>query len=118
MADGAALFTRVFLDQVFFAPMFIACFFIGAGVLEGLDMATIREKLRAGYPSALAANYQLWPWVQLGNFYFVPLQYRLLVVNTGAFDICLIFAHIEVAIGWNSYLSLMNQQALSRPKPE
>ncbi|ORX47981.1 hypothetical protein DM01DRAFT_265966, partial [Hesseltinella vesiculosa] len=40
----------------------------------------------------------LWPAVQLANFYFVPLQHRLLITNI-------------VALGWNSYLLWVNQRS-------
>jgi len=40
----------------------------------------------------LINGYKLWPMVQLVNFYFVPLNHRLLVVNS-------------VALGWNAYLA-------------
>ncbi|CAF89100.1 unnamed protein product, partial [Tetraodon nigroviridis] len=36
--------------------------------------------------------FQLWPPVQIANFYFVPLHHRLAVVQV-------------VAVGWNSYLT-------------
>ncbi|XP_037749550.1 protein Mpv17 isoform X3 [Chelonia mydas] len=44
------------------------------------------------YPDALLANYYLWPAVQIANFYFIPLNHRLAVVQV-------------VAVVWNSYLS-------------
>jgi hypothetical protein len=63
---------------------------------------SIADKLRAEYRTALMANYQLWPFVQLVNFYYVPLHYRLAVVNT-------------VAIGWNGYLSVLSGRSSSVP---
>ena len=42
----AALVTRVALDQLCFAPTFMAIFFIAAGVMEGLDRETILAKLK------------------------------------------------------------------------
>lgn len=47
------------------------------------------------FASAYARNWMVWPWVQVVNFKFVPLQHRVLVVNA-------------VALGWNCYLSYLN----------
>uniref|UniRef100_A0A8C3IB97 Mitochondrial inner membrane protein Mpv17 n=1 Tax=Chrysemys picta bellii TaxID=8478 RepID=A0A8C3IB97_CHRPI len=43
-------------------------------------------------PHALSSLFQLWPAVQIANFYFIPLNHRLAVVQV-------------VAVVWNSYLS-------------
>ncbi|KAI7815895.1 integral membrane protein mpv17 pmp22 family [Gamsiella multidivaricata] len=91
-----SLLGRVAVDQLFFAPCFIASFFIGQGLLAGASPQVIRERLQKGYPGALKSNYIVWPAVQCFNFWLVPLQHRLMVVNT-------------FALGWNTYLSHVNQ---------
>ncbi|KAG2175989.1 hypothetical protein INT44_000468 [Umbelopsis vinacea] len=95
-----ALFARVALDQLLFAPCFIAVFFSAQGALEGKNTTQIKEKLADGYPQALKNNYKLWPAVQFFNFYVTPLNHRLMVTNI-------------VALGWNTYLSTANQQSSS-----
>lgn len=55
----------------------------------------ISDKLNSTYWMALTRNWMLWPWVQLVNFSFVPLNHRVLVVNV-------------VSLGWNCYLSYLN----------
>ncbi|RKP13364.1 hypothetical protein BJ684DRAFT_10175 [Piptocephalis cylindrospora] len=89
---GKTLVTRVLVDQVCGAPVIIASFFTGLGLLAGDSRKTILGGLKKGYPEALKNNYKLWPAVQLVNFHFVPLQHRLLLTNT-------------VALGWNTYMS-------------
>ncbi|KAF9925362.1 Protein required for ethanol metabolism [Linnemannia zychae] len=91
-----SLFARVGVDQIFFAPCFIASFFVGQGLLAGENLETIRARMNKGYLGALKSNYIVWPAVQLANFWLVPLQHRLMVVNT-------------FALGWNTYLSHVNQ---------
>ncbi|KAI3640854.1 hypothetical protein MIR68_001732 [Amoeboaphelidium protococcarum] len=89
--------TRVALDQFAFAPCFLYIFFNYMAFTDKSAYKTSDAASKAvseQYPKALLANYQIWPFVQLINFYFVPLNYRLLLVNT-------------VAIGWNGYLSLV-----------
>ncbi|XP_077912234.1 mitochondrial inner membrane protein Mpv17 isoform X2 [Halichoerus grypus] len=83
---------KMLLDQGGFAPCFLGCFLPLVGALNGLSAQDNWAKLRRDYPDALVTNYYLWPAVQLGNFYLVPLHYRLAVVQC-------------VAVIWNSYLS-------------
>ncbi|KAI0160570.1 hypothetical protein GGR57DRAFT_387247 [Xylariaceae sp. FL1272] len=92
---NAEIVARVACDQLIFAPTFIGIFLSSMAVLEGSSPA---EKLSKSYFPTLQTNYLLWPWIQLVNFKFVPLQHRVLAVNV-------------VSIGWNAYLSLANSQA-------
>ncbi|CDS04063.1 hypothetical protein LRAMOSA07018 [Lichtheimia ramosa] len=95
-----ALVKKVAMDQFLCAPVFIGIFFSAQGLLEGKSVNEIKEKLQQGYTTAVLANYKLWPAVQLVNFYVVPLYYRLAVTNL-------------VSIGWNAYLSNVNQRSSS-----
>lgn len=47
-------------------------------MMEGSDPG---KKLETTYFSALSKNWMVWPVVQAINFKFVPLDYRVLVVN-------------------------------------
>ncbi|KAI9497862.1 integral membrane protein mpv17 pmp22 family [Zychaea mexicana] len=97
-----ALVKKVAADQLLCAPIFIAGFFSAQGLLEGKSIAQIQEKLENGYTTAVLANYKIWPAVQFVNFYFTPLNHRLMVSNV-------------ISLGWNAYLSYMNQQSSSAP---
>ncbi|KAF0521243.1 Protein sym1 [Gigaspora margarita] len=92
-----ALLTRVTLDQTIYAPSFIATFLSVQSILERQSKEQIVKKFKKVYLPTLINNYKLWPTVQLLNFYFIPLNHRLLVVNT-------------VALGWNTYLSIVNKR--------
>ncbi|XP_044864754.1 protein Mpv17-like isoform X1 [Mauremys mutica] len=83
---------KMALDQGAFAPCFLGCFLAIAGALNGLSAEENWAKIRRDYPDALLTNYYLWPAVQIANFYFIPLNHRLAVVQV-------------VAVVWNSYLS-------------
>lgn len=89
---------KVACDQLLFAPNFLAIFLVTLGTVQGENYETVVCKLKRDYADVVIANYKLWPWVQLVNFYAVPLQYQVLLVQT-------------VAIFWNSYLSWKTQQA-------
>jgi len=49
------------------------------------------------------ANYKIWPAFQFINFNFVPPNYRSLGTNI-------------VSLGWNTYLSVLNQRVIDRNK--
>nr|XP_033791689.1 protein Mpv17 [Geotrypetes seraphini] len=83
---------KVMLDQGLFCPGFLVCFLCIASVLNGLSIEETWYKLKRDYCDALIVNYYVWPVVQIINFYFIPLNHRLAVVQC-------------VAIGWNAYLS-------------
>lgn len=87
-----AAMKKMLVDQVCFAPCFLGGFLCISGGLNGLTLEDNVAKLKRDYTDALIANYYLWPPVQIANFYFIPLQHRLAVVQL-------------VAIAWNSYLS-------------
>ena len=79
------------------APIGLAIFITTMGILEGRDAEHIRRKFVDLYPSALAANWQVWPLAQIVNFRYMPLSARVPFQAT-----CGIF--------WNLYLSLLNSR--------
>ncbi|XP_026856420.2 protein Mpv17 isoform X1 [Electrophorus electricus] len=87
-----AAMKKMLVDQVGFAPCFLGAFLGISGTLNGLTVEQNIAKLKRDYFDALISNYYLWPAVQIGNFYFIPLHHRLAVVQI-------------VAVVWNSYLS-------------
>ncbi|KAJ9627169.1 Protein required for ethanol metabolism [Taxawa tesnikishii (nom. ined.)] len=95
------ILARVALDQGVFAGCNLSFFLSTMAVLEGSDP---KEKLESTYWTALTKNWMVWPWVQIVNFKFVPLQHRVLVVNV-------------ISLGWNCYLSFLNSQGKCPPNP-
>ncbi|KAF2801566.1 uncharacterized protein BDZ99DRAFT_469568 [Mytilinidion resinicola] len=91
---NATIVARVAADQLVFAPTNMFVFLSTMAVLEG---SSPQKKLEQTYKQALTKNWMVWPWVQLGNFKFVPLEHRVLVVNV-------------ISLGWNCYLSYLNSQ--------
>lgn len=83
---------KVFVDQAIFAPSFLCIILATVGAMQGKNWDNIKRDLQANYFDVLQTNYYIWPWVQLVNFYYVPLQYQVLLVQT-------------VALFWNTYLS-------------
>lgn len=83
---------KVFIDQVVFAPIFLACLLSVIGYSQHQDVDKVKEKLRNDYTDILVANYSVWPWVQIVNFSLIPLNYQVLLTQT-------------VAVFWNIYFS-------------
>jgi protein Mpv17 len=123
---------RVGLDQTVFASANLFVFLSTMAVLEGSDP---KEKLKSTYTMALSKNWMVWPWVQLTNFKFTPLEHRVLVVNvvslgefishimpdqhdvqrTTVASIATNLGHkrshlLTWVLGWNCYLSYLNSQ--------
>lgn len=85
------IIARVVSDQTVFAGCNLFCFLGSMAIMEGSDP---KEKLRKNYTNALTRNWMVWPFVQLVNFKYLPLQHRVMFVNV-------------VSLGWNCYLSSM-----------
>lgn len=86
-----AVIKRLALDQLLWAPAFIATFFSLMAVLQGKGHE-IPQRLQTTYPDAVLANWKLWPAAQIINFKFVPLQHQVMYSNV-------------IAVFWNAYLS-------------
>ncbi|KAE8209963.1 hypothetical protein CF327_g6113 [Tilletia walkeri] len=99
----AALGKRVAIDQGLFAPFGLAMFVLSMGIMEGRSFSGIKDKFSDMYFPALIANWQLWPAVQLVNFRFVPLRYRVPFTSS-------------IGILWTLYLSLLNTSKASSRK--
>ncbi|PWZ03792.1 hypothetical protein BCV70DRAFT_197987 [Testicularia cyperi] len=96
-----ALGKRVAMDQIVFAPFGLALFTGVMGALERQSVQGVQDKFGEMYIPALLANWQIWPLVQLVNFRYMPLKYRVPFVST-------------VGILWNIGLSLLSQSTRMR----
>ncbi|GAA5987549.1 hypothetical protein JCM5350_006034 [Sporobolomyces pararoseus] len=80
-AEGAvslkALLKRVAADQVGMAPISLLIFLFSMSLLEGLNGEETQEKIKNNYWPILFVNWQVWPILQLINFRYVPLKYRV-----------------------------------------
>ncbi|XP_046838716.1 protein sym-1 isoform X2 [Vespa crabro] len=89
---GVVVMKKVLCDQLLFAPSFLSILLVSIGLLQGNDIDSLKHKLKTNYFEILLNNYKIWPMVQLVNFYFIPLQYQVLLVQS-------------VALLWNTYIS-------------
>lgn len=83
---------KVCVDQFVFAPFFLAALLSVIGYSQHQDVEKVKDKIQNDYVDILTSNYAVWPWVQLINFRFVPLNYQVLLTQS-------------VAVLWNIYFS-------------
>mmetsp|Transcript_41661 Transcript_41661/g.43639 ORF Transcript_41661/g.43639 Transcript_41661/m.43639 type:complete len:158 (+) Transcript_41661:2-475(+) len=86
------LFKSVAYDQTVTSSVFLFSFFSYLDYFNGLSMQESLNNTIVKFPSTMIANWKIWPFIQAVNLYFVPVAFRVLVVNV-------------VGIGWNIYLS-------------
>ena len=60
-------------------------FLSSMAAMEGADVS---DRLESAFKPALIKGWMIWPWVQLVNFKFVPLDYRVMAVNVVALGTC------------------------------
>ncbi|KAJ3545905.1 hypothetical protein NM208_g2277 [Fusarium decemcellulare] len=98
-----SVLARVLADQLVFAPASIVGLYYLKELLQPKS-SSLREKLSVAqnnlehsFSQVLIRNYTIWPAVSYLNFFYVPLQYRLLVSTT-------------VGVFWSAYLSFAVNQ--------
>ncbi|KAF7269955.1 hypothetical protein GWI33_017045 [Rhynchophorus ferrugineus] len=96
-ATSSAALKKMSFDQLVFAPSFLVIFIANVNLLNGKNVDEIKNELFEKYPDIVVNNWKVWPAVQLVNFYFVPLHYQVLLVQS-------------VALFWNTYLSWKTQK--------
>lgn len=79
-----AVLQWVAIDQLLFAPVFIAFFIVGTTTLEG-EVNEIWDRLRINLIPTILANYLIWPAAQVINFMVIPTAWRMLYVNMVGF---------------------------------
>lgn len=80
------------IDQLIFAPMFLGVLLSVIAFSQDPTVDKVKDKLRSDYKDILVTNYYVWPFVQIFNFQFMPLNYQVLLTQT-------------VAVFWNAYFS-------------
>ncbi|KAJ7630719.1 hypothetical protein FB45DRAFT_916372 [Roridomyces roridus] len=92
-----ALLKRVAADQLVMAPIGLVAFIGSMGVLEGRSRQQIAQKYRDLFMPTLLTNWSVWPVVQVVNFRYMPLPFRVPFQST-----CGVF--------WTLYLSTVNSR--------
>ena len=101
-----SLILKVIFNQLVFAPCFNTYFFSMQSLLsfsEGPQPYAAWRRVCDTVPTSLVKSCQFWPAVTAFSFTFVPVQHRS------------VFAGV-VAIGWQSYLGMLNQRAVTKER--
>lgn len=75
---------KLILDQGVCAPCFLAGNITTLTLLKSQSMEEVRKELDRSYLNLLKMNYKFWPFVQVINFYFIPLTYRVIFGSSAA----------------------------------
>lgn len=84
---------KLLLDQGACAPCFLVCNVSLLTFLQTRTIEGVRKELEQSYFNLLKLNYSFWPFVQIVNFYFIPLTYRVLFGSTAALAWNTIFSY-------------------------
>lgn len=98
-----ALFVKLFLDSTIFSSLAISGYFTVRSLLEGSGFEGASEKLRTRFRSTLFGAWRFWPMANSINFWFVPIQFRVLYMNI-------------LSLVWTGYLTFVNSKKISLPK--
>ncbi|CAF1392049.1 unnamed protein product [Rotaria magnacalcarata] len=68
-------------DQLIAAPFINMAFLCYFPLANGKSISEATDRFYKDFPTVMKGNYCVWPAFQLTNFYFIPLQHRVLFVN-------------------------------------
>ena len=93
-----SILTKVIVQQSVYTPIFNSYFFGAQSLLAGCSLEETWERIKVAVPPSIKNSVKLWPAVTAISFMYVPVELR----NP--------FSGM-VAIGWQTYLSWLNQRA-------
>jgi len=81
---------------------FLAGYFTVRSILEGTGLNGARDKLKTRFLSTLFGAWKFWPLANAVNFWFVPLQFRVLYMNV-------------ISLFWTGWLTYVNSKKIALP---
>jgi hypothetical protein len=104
--QAVGLCIKLLLDAILFSPTVVVGYFVVRSLLEGGDWtASAKDKLQTKFKPTLLSAWKFWPVVNSVNFYFVPLQFRVLYMNV-------------LSLFWSGYLTYVNSAQLPVAPPK
>lgn len=97
-SKALSILTKVAVSQSVFTPTFNTYFFTMQSLLAGASLEDTWERVKKAVPNSVMNSLKLWPGVTAFLFLYVEPQFRSIVSGV-------------VAVGWQAYLSWLNQKA-------
>ena len=104
-SKAGSIVLKVLINQIVFTPIFNTYFFGLQSLLTGAGWSDIVERVKHTVPRSWYNSWKLWPAVTAFSFAFIRVELRGL------------FAGV-IAIGWQTYLSILNQSSVGRDCPK
>lgn len=86
---------KLAIDQLVFAPLCTAGFFILINCIEGKGVQQGVKDIKSKFVDTMVVNWKIWVPANFANFYFVPVMYQVLFSNfvSVAYNVCLSAIH-------------------------
>lgn len=84
---------KLFVDQCLCAPSFLVGNISTLTIIKTGSIEEVKNELEQSYFKLLKLNYSFWPFVQVINFYFIPLTYRVLFGSSAALAYNTLFSY-------------------------
>jgi len=97
------LVIRLILDSTIFSSVTLTGYFTIRSFLEGTGFEGANEKLGTRFFSALFGAWKFWPMANAINFWFIPMEYRVLYMNVLSFF-------------WSGWLTYVNSKNITLSK--
>lgn len=119
-----SLGTKVVVNQIVLTPVLNSYFFGMQVLLAGHGIEEAWERIKRTVPTSFINSWKLWPAVTAFNFTYVQPQFRAVFAGRTSFERTWVFRSKGkannvsgcVAIGWQSYLSWLNQRAANEER--
>lgn len=80
--DAYSVMRKILLDELVLSVFIDFSFVYGVTALEGYGHARSLDVTLDKFPTIYMWDWLLWPPLQILNFYFLPLRYRVIFVST------------------------------------
>lgn len=84
---------KVVFDQVVNAPCFLLGNITTLTYLKSQSFDEVLKEIERSYVNLLVLGYSFWPFVQVVNFYFIPVAYRVIWIGGAALAYNTIFSY-------------------------